>query len=80
VWFEGTGEANRAVEAARGTELGNGRPLFEPEYEAIGTGRGVPEETSLTEADMIVIVYVALERDHRCVTGAQRLISDSCVA
>jgi len=38
--FEGTGEANRAVEVALGTGLPDKRPLFEPGEDAIGTGRG----------------------------------------
>jgi len=37
---EGTGEANRAVEAALGTGLPEERPLLEPGDDAIGTGRG----------------------------------------
>ena len=43
VLCEGTGEANRAVEVARGTELLDGRPLKELGEEDIGTGRGREE-------------------------------------
>jgi hypothetical protein len=40
VLCEGTGEANRAVEAARGTGLPEERPLLEPGDDAIGIARG----------------------------------------
>ena len=46
VLCEGTGEANRAVEAALGSGLPVERPLFEPAEageDAIGTGRGREE-------------------------------------
>jgi hypothetical protein len=45
-WPEGTGEANRAVEVARGTELTCERPLAEPGEDATGTGKGREEEPS----------------------------------
>ena len=44
-WPEGTGEANRAVVVARGTEPLCERPLESGEEE-MGTGNGLEEETS----------------------------------
>ena len=47
VLCEGTGEANRAVDAALGIGLPADRPLFEPGEageDAIGTARGCVED------------------------------------
>lgn len=44
VWFEGTGEASRAIEAALGTDPAEARPLLEPGDDANGTGRGREED------------------------------------
>jgi hypothetical protein len=53
---EGTGEANRAVEAALGTGLPEERPLLEPGDDAIGTGRGREDEAPSLGVDMAVSV------------------------
>lgn len=62
-WPEGTGEANRAVDVARGIELPCERPPAEPGDEEIGTGRGREDELS-PGVDMILkkIQQVALSR------------------
>lgn len=55
-WCEGTGEANRAVEAVRGTRGLLDRPLKEPGEEDVGTGtgRGLEEDDSpFWEFDMM---------------------------
>ena len=52
VFCEGTGEANRAVEAALGTGLPEVRPLLEPGDDAIGTGRGREDEAPSRGVDM----------------------------
>lgn len=53
---EGTGEANRAVDAALGIGLPAKRPRIEPGEdgeEAIGTGRGCVEDEPSLGADMV---------------------------
>lgn len=52
-WPEGTGEANLAVDAARGRGLPDGRPLPEPGEDDIGTGNGRGDEPS-RGVDMIL--------------------------
>lgn len=54
--WEGTGEANRAVDAALGIGLPATRPLVEPGEageDAIGTGRGCVEDEPSLGADMV---------------------------
>lgn len=55
---EGTGEANRAVEAARGRGLPDNRPLVELGEEDIGTGRGRAEDSPSRGVDMVFVVDV----------------------
>lgn len=60
---EGTGEANRAVEAALGIGLPDNRPLNEPGVnepgeDDIGTGRGLADELPSFEDDMATVVFV----------------------
>ena len=51
---EGTGEANRAVEAALGTGLPAERPRKEAGEEAIGTGRGLEEDSPFRGVDIVL--------------------------
>ena len=50
---EGTGEANRAIEAALGTGLPAVRPRNDPGEEDIGTGRGLEEDSPFPGVDMV---------------------------
>jgi len=54
VLCEGTGEANRAIDVALGTGLPAERPRFEPGEEAIGTGRGLEEDTPSLGVDILL--------------------------
>lgn len=61
--FEGTGEANRAVEVALGIGLPDNRPrnelgAKEPGEDDIGTGKGLADDSPSFEDDMVIIVYV----------------------
>jgi hypothetical protein len=53
-WLEGTGVANRAVDAARGIELPKESPLLEEPGEppTKGTGNGREDEEPSTGVDM----------------------------
>lgn len=52
---EGTGEANRAVDAALGTGLPAERPRNDPDpgEEDIGTGRGLEEDSPFFGVDIV---------------------------
>jgi hypothetical protein len=54
VLCEGTGEANRAVDVALGIGLPTARPRFDPGEEAIGTGRGLEEDSLSLGVDMML--------------------------
>jgi len=56
VLCDGTGEANLAVEVARGRGLPDRRPLAEPGEEEIGTGRGRAEDSPSRGVAMAVVV------------------------
>ena len=58
VLCEGTGEANRAVEAALGRGLPEERPLLEPGDDDIGTGRGREDEAPSRGVDMTASLYL----------------------
>jgi hypothetical protein len=53
VFCEGTGEANRAIDAALGTGLPAVRPRNDPGEEDIGTGRGLEEDSPFPGVDMV---------------------------
>jgi hypothetical protein len=53
VFCEGTGEANRAIDAALGTGLPAVRPRNDPGEEDIGTGRGLAEDSPFPGVDMV---------------------------
>jgi len=53
VLCEGTGEANLAVDAARGTGLPAERPRKDPGEEDIGTGRGLEEDSPFLGVDIV---------------------------
>jgi hypothetical protein len=59
VLCEGTGEANRAVDVARGTGLPVERPRNDPGEDDIGTGRGLEDNSPLLGVD---ILRLELER------------------
>jgi hypothetical protein len=50
---EGTGEANRAVDAALGIGLPAVRPRNDPGEEDIGTGRGLEEDSPSLGVDIV---------------------------
>lgn len=52
---EGTGEANRAVEAARGTGLPDSLPLKDPGEDDIGTARGAADGSPSFEVDIVLL-------------------------
>ena len=57
VLCEGTGEFNRAVDAALGAGLPAERPRYDPVEageEAIGTGRGREDDVPFCGVDMVV--------------------------